>query len=128
MLVEDETDVRLFPPLRAAWARRGEAARVELSGRNAKRVVFGSINIRTGKLLLLVAKSQKAEDFQRYLRFVRRTYRGWRVVMILDEDASHTARASARLARDLDFELIWLPTRCPELNPMEGLWGDAKQR
>src|SRR5436189_4501343 len=48
-LFEDETDLLLFPPLRAAWTLRGQAAPVPISGVNAKRVVFGILNIKTGK-------------------------------------------------------------------------------
>ena len=31
-LAEDETDLRLFPPLRAGWARRGQEAPVPIRG------------------------------------------------------------------------------------------------
>jgi len=34
----DETTLREFPPLRAAWARRGQQQIVVISGRNARRV------------------------------------------------------------------------------------------
>src|SRR5262245_20329539 len=44
LLFEDETLLRLFPVLRRAWALRGEQARIGISGRNAKRVLFGAIN------------------------------------------------------------------------------------
>ena len=36
VLAQDETDLLLFPPLRAAWSKRGEVAKVWLSGRNAR--------------------------------------------------------------------------------------------
>jgi len=32
--VADETALREFPPLRAGWSKRGEPARVVISGRN----------------------------------------------------------------------------------------------
>jgi len=48
LLIEDETILRLFPPLRACWALRGEQAVVPITGQNAKRVLFGVINPRTG--------------------------------------------------------------------------------
>jgi hypothetical protein len=48
VLAEDETDLLLFPPLRAGWSKRGAATEVRLSGRNAKRVVFGATNLRPG--------------------------------------------------------------------------------
>ena len=37
---------------------------------------------------------QRALEFQQFLRQVRSHYRGWRVAMLLDEDSSHTAKAS----------------------------------
>src|SRR5918996_5145314 len=64
LLAEDETDLLLFPPLRANWGRRGEPSRVLLSGWNARRVVFGAMNLRTGARLFSVRQRQRQEDFQ----------------------------------------------------------------
>jgi hypothetical protein len=44
----DETSLREFPPLRAAWSRIGEQAKVIISGRNARRTVVGFLNVLTG--------------------------------------------------------------------------------
>jgi transposase len=126
LLFEDETDLLLFPPLRACWARRGESAEVELSGQNARRVVFGAINVQTGFRLLLPRRYQRGEDFQAFLRLISEHYRGWSVTLLLDGDRSHTAAGSVGLARELEIGLLWLPKRCPELNAMDHLWGDAK--
>jgi len=126
LLVEDETDLLLFPPLRAMWSPRGQPAQVMLSGRNARRVVFGCMNLATGHRVFAVRQRQYADDFQAFLREVRRRYHGRHVTMLLDGDRSHTARASQALAARLQIRLIWLPIRAPELNPMDTLWGQAK--
>jgi transposase len=125
-LAEDETDLLLFPPLRAGWAPRGEAKEVALSGRNARRVVFGSLNLRTGTRLLVVRERQRAGDFQAFLEQLHWHYRGWHVALLLDEDPSHTAAGSRRMAERSGTELVWLPKRAPELNPMDHLWGHGK--
>lgn len=116
----------LFPPLRSAWGRRGRPLEVHLSGGNARRVVFGSINIKTGHRLFLARKRQRSEDFQVFLPIVAHHYRGRPVALLLDEDPSHTAQASQALADELRIRLIWLPKRCPELNGMDHLWGHGK--
>lgn len=116
----------LFPPLRAMWWQRGEPARVQLSGRNERRVVFGCMNPATGHRLFVVRERQRATDFQAFVREVYDHYRGWNVVMLLDGDPSHTAKGSQELARRLGIRLLWLPKRTPELNPMDTLWGQAK--
>jgi transposase len=128
VLAQDETDLLLFPPLRAGWARRATPMPVSLSGRNARRIVFGALNLRTGHRVLLASYRQRAVDFSAFLRELRRRYRSQPLVLLLDEDSSHTAGTSQRLADALAIELLWLPKRCPELNPMEHLWRDAKQR
>lgn len=126
MLAEDETDLLLFPPLRAAWSPRGRPKEVLLSGRNARRVVFGAMNLRTGRRLFLRREHQRAADFQAFLRVVHHYYRGWHVALLLDEDPSHTAEGSVQLAAWDGIELLWLPKRCPKLNPMDTLWGQGK--
>lgn len=125
-LFEDETDLLLLPPLRAGWGRRGEPKEVRLSGANARRVVFGALNIDTGRRLFLARKRQRAEDFCEFLRLARWNYRSWDLLLLLDEDSSHTAGASQDLAWELDIEMVWLPKRCPELNGMDHLWGHGK--
>jgi DDE superfamily endonuclease len=126
VLAEDETDLLLFPPLRAAWSPRGQTKRVLLSGRNARRTVFGAMNLRTGRRLFLPREHQRAGDFQAFLRVVHDYYRAWHVALLLDEDPSHTAKGSVRLAEGFDIDLLWLPKRSPQLNPMDTLWGQGK--
>jgi len=126
LVIEDETDLLLFPPLRAGWALRGQPAEVVLSGFNARRVIFGGMNLRTGRRLFLVRERQRSGDFQVFLRALRKQYGKRPIVLILDEDTSHTAKSSVALAQQLNITLLWLPKRSPELNPMDTLWGQAK--
>jgi transposase len=100
LLFEDETDLLLFPPLRACWGKRGQAAEVPLSGRNARRVVFGAIHVHTGHRLLLGRKHQRGDDFREFLGLIHEHYRGWQVTLLWDEDTRHTAAASRGLAQE----------------------------
>jgi DDE superfamily endonuclease len=126
-LAQDETDLRLLPPLRAGWARRGEPAPVPISGSNAKRVLFGALNIETGHRLFLASRRQRGVDFEDFLEEIRSCYRGRHVALLLDEDSSHTAEDSQDTADELGIELLWLPKRSPHLNPMDHLWRHGKE-
>ena len=75
LLFEDETDLLLFPPLRAGWAKRGEPFRVPLSGWNAKRVIFGAINPATGHRLFLPRTRGRTADFEAFLFMIHQHYR-----------------------------------------------------
>ena len=86
ILFEDETTLRWFPPLRGMWARRGEQARVPITGQNAKRVLFGAINFRTGHRVVLRRPQTRQADFQEFLRLLRRRYGGRPLYLLLDKD------------------------------------------
>ena len=126
LLALDETDLLLLPPLRAGWARRGQPAPVPLSGQNARRTVFGSLNLRTAHALLRAQSHKRAQNFQAFLRFIHAPYRGGSVALLLDENSCHTAQSSLRLAHAPGIPLVWLPKRSPHLNPVEPLGREAK--
>lgn len=126
LLFEDETILRLFPVLRRAWSLRGQQALVPITGRNAKRVLFGAINVRTGHRILLRRPNMQHRHFRDYLRLLRHCYRGRPIWLLLDEAPSHTAPPSEALAKELGIELVYLPKQCSELNAMDQLWKGLK--
>jgi DDE superfamily endonuclease len=126
VLFTDATILTETPPLRACWSPVGEQAAVPVTGNRAKRVLYGTVNIRTGAALLSRARRWNGEEFRRHLAGVRSRWRGWRIVLFLDRGGPHTARLTRQLAGALGVELRFLPTACPELNPVEGLWRYAK--
>src|SRR5262249_23931331 len=93
-LFEDETEIHLFPPLSAGWSYRGEEAKVPISGENAQRAIFGTIDIETGRHILLAKKRLCAVDFQDMLWLIRADYDDRKVALLLDDASSHTAHES----------------------------------
>jgi transposase len=126
VLAVDEIELSLFPPVRSSWSRVRKPQEVLLSGANEKRFLFGSLNVRTGHRLSVVRERQRGIDFQAFLEVVHARYRGWHPVLLLDENSSHTAKASALLAARYGIRLAWLPARSPHLNPMDHLWRYVK--
>ena len=127
LLVLDETTLRHLPPLRAAWALRGQQAEVRISGKNARRSLFGTIDLRTGRRVLMVSHHQRLGDFQRFLRRLRHGVGACGALwLLLDRHSSHNSPSSLRLANQLDIRLLWLPRQCPKLNPVDHLWRGLK--
>lgn len=126
LLFEDETVLRLFPVLRRAWSMKGEQGVVAISGRNAKRVLFGVINIHTGHRIVKTYHNMQQENFQDFLHLLRRCYRSRPVWIVLDKAGGHTTAKSIALAQTLNIKLIWLPKQCSELNGMDQLWKQVK--
>ena len=105
-----------------------QQAQVPITGNRDKRVVFGALNPATGAVWFDESAKWNQDAFQAHLRSIRSRWRGWKVVLFLDRGSPHTAKRSRELAAELGIELRFLPTACPELNPVEGLWRHAKGR
>jgi transposase len=127
-LFEDETILRLFPVLRRAWSFRGEQAVVPITGNNAKRVLFGTLNPRTGHRIVFRSSAMRQAPFQAFLRLLRHAYPGREIWLLLDEAPCHIAPKSQTLAESLNIVLVWLPKQCSELNAMDHLWRELKAR
>jgi transposase len=128
LLCIDWTLLRLFPPLRATWARTGTQATVPITGANAKRVLFGAINVRTAHRVVLVRRHAGQADAQAFLSELRRRYRhAGRLWLLADRASAHTARRTQELAAQLRIRFLWLPKQTPELSPMDQLWRELKR-
>ena len=127
-LFEDETDLLLSPPLRAGWFLRGKPAEVPISGGNAKRTAFGTIDVGTGQRVFVSRDGACAIDFQESLRLIRQGYGDKEVALLLDGASRHSAHEPEELAADLGIELIDLPARASNINPMDRLWKWGKDK
>ena len=128
LLCLDWTLLRLFPPLRATWALKGTQAVVPITGRNAKRGLFGAIDLKTARRVVLIRKRAGQTDAQAFLRELRRRYRraGW-LWLLTDRASAHTAPQTQALADRLRIRFVWLPRQAPELSPMDQLWRELKR-
>lgn len=110
------------------WAQRGTQALVPITGANAKRVLFGAINIRTGHRVVWICKQARGVDAQAFLRQLRWHYRGAKTIWLLaDRAGAHTDQKTQALAEELGIRFLWLPKQASELNPMDHLWRELKR-
>jgi transposase len=127
VLFTDWTLLRLFPPLRAAWAPAGTAGTVLITGENAKAVLFGAISLRTAHRVVVARPRATGADARAFLRELRWRYRGRDTIWLLADRASaHTDAQTQALAEQLNIRFVWLPKQAPELNGMDQLWRELK--
>jgi hypothetical protein len=118
--------LRLFPPLRATWALKGTQAVVPVTGRNAKRVLFGAIDLQSARRVVLICSHAGQADAQAFLRALRRRYRGagW-LWLLTDRASAHTADPGA--GDPVAHPVRVVPRQTPELSAMDQLWRDLKR-
>ena len=124
----DETIITETPPLYSCYCRRGEQARVPITGNRQKRILHGALNVTSGEALLFISREWVQETHQAFLRMIRAHWRGWRIVLFEDRGTPHTAEGSLELAAALGIEVRLLPRATPELNAMDHLWRQVKGR
>ena len=123
----DETTLREFPPLRAGWARRGEQAVVTLSGRNARRVLHGALNVVTGELVRVVRERGRGADSAALIALLAARTPAGRSLLVWDNAPPHQTRIARETAEATGITIVPLPFRAPELMPCEDVWREMKR-
>jgi putative transposase len=125
---QDEVDVNTNPKIGAMWMQRGQQAKVVTPGTNEKRYLAGSLNWRTGALILtqgLPKEGRTTALFLRHLDDLRRHFLCYRTIHVICDNArSHKSQAVQKYLKRWGhrIELHYLPTSAPETNPIERIW------
>jgi DDE superfamily endonuclease len=102
------------------WARRGTRPRQSADQRYANAYLFGAICPAKGKGAGLALPNADTEAMQLHLEEIsRHVAEDAHAVLLLDRAGWHTTTA---LAVPSNITLIFLPSRSPELNPVENIW------
>jgi transposase len=119
--------LREFPPLRAAWARRGEQATVGISGRNGRRVLHGAMNVVTGQVVRVVRERSKGVDCGVFMGALAQHCDPDKPHLLVWDNAPPHWTHAARDAAPTNLSIAWLPFRSPELMPCEDVWREMKR-
>jgi putative transposase len=122
---QDEARIGQKNGLVRQWARRGSRPRQPADQRYESAYLFGAICPARGTGAALAMPYADSEAMQLHLEEVsRRVRRGAHAVLLLDRAGWHT---SGRLAVPKNLTLLFLPSRSPELNPVENVWQYLRQ-
>jgi transposase len=124
--VADETALREFPPLRAGWSRVGQPAHVVISGRNARRTLFGALNVTTGDLVCLPLLHCRTDEVVAAMTALGQVRPGVPKLLNWDNAPPHHPHRVREAATEAGITLAFLPFRSPELMPSEELWRGLK--
>ena len=91
--------------------------------------VFGAISTSFERPVFMQAPTTNKEHVMKFLGLLRRQFvdPDQKVFVVLDNHASHHTKQVTEMARNLNFELLFLPPYSPELNSIEALWGIVKR-
>jgi putative transposase len=125
---QDEVDINTNPKIGAMWMRRGQQAEVLTPGTNEKRYLAGSLNWRTGALIITEGfpkQGRNAALFVRHLDDLRRHLLCYRKIHVICDNARfHDCRLVQQYLRHWGHRIVlhFLPKYAPDTNPIERIW------
>ena len=95
---------------------------------NEKFCLYGALDVHTGRTLVGPYPKGKSSCTKAFLRQVPAEIEG-KVLLIWDHASWHVSKAVRKLTGEVDrLDVVLLPKRAPEANPMEDLWRELKNK
>ena len=128
VLVEDETTLKRFPPLRRMWQPVGEQRAVWVPEENDDFTLYGTLDLTSGHTYIEAFEKGRSDYTIEYLESLLEETVG-NVLLIWDQATWHTSGQVTEWLDGTDrIETYLLPVRSPEANPMEDLWRELKEQ
>lgn len=127
----DETTLRLHPLLHKCWMRRGQQKCIPTPGTTQEHHVFGALDWQDDTLTWTTAEHKTSTSFIQFLEhLLLDRYPTGPVVLVLDNASIHKSRASLAALSLFEHRLlvVYLPTYCSTLNPIERFWKHLKDQ
>lgn len=130
---EDESGFSLVSSLKRTWAPRGQTPilRTQISHHQRVNALGALLATPGGRRLRMLSRLRcstlNGQHILEFLKKLLRTVPG-QIVLVWDNHPIHTRRlVKAFLARQPRLHVFHFPPYAPELNPVEGIWTQAKE-
>jgi transposase len=125
VLAQDERRVGLLPIIRRRSTARGVQPLATVTQTFHSLYLYGAVDPTTGESFLLELPALNSETFQLWLDYFAAAFPQTDNILVLDNGAFHKAQA---LRWPPKVAPVFLPPYSPELNPIERVWRDLKDR
>jgi transposase len=122
---QDEGRFGRISNLRACWAPQGIRPRVPKQVVRVFVYVYAAISAVLGKMTALILPYANTEMMSLFLEEVSKDFKDYFVIMLTDGAGWHKSK-SLRIPENI--RLLPLPPYSPELNPVEHLWDDLREK
>ena len=125
LLSQDEGIFGRINPPRACWAPEGMRPKVPRQIVRAYVYVYTALCMATGKMTSLILPYANTEMMNLFLEQVAQDFKEFFVIMLIDQAGWHVAK---RLKIPENIRLLPQPSHSPELNPVEHIWEDLREK
>jgi len=128
ILAEDEASLYLQATTMRVWAPRGQSPVVAADPSRAKTSFYGTLDLRTGREVVMQSDKLNAEVSARHLDQLLATYPDVPILLLWDRAPWHRGeQIRAVLAVNPRLEVWQFPVAAPDLNPQEQVWKATRE-
>jgi hypothetical protein len=127
----DELDIHLLAKVGYQWMLQGTQTEIPTPGKNQKQYLAAALDHRTGQIYYVIGKRKDNALFRQLLASLEKICgpKVKRIFLVLDNYRIHKAKVVGRwLAQHPRFHFLWLPSYCPQANPIERAFGDVHDK
>ena len=123
----DEMGLYFQATLTRVYAPLGQTPIVRVSPQRDNLHFYGALEVRTGREVAVTTLEQTSEVTADFMRLLLMLFSTQAILMLLDRAPWHFGPAIQQLLDENPrLELFYFPPACPDLNPQEHVWAQAR--
>lgn len=125
LMFQDEARFGRISDVRRCWAPKPLRPMCQAMQTREYTYVFGAVDVCTGEFDSLILPQANTECMQIFLDEVSARHPSERIIMVIDGASWHRSEA---LKPPHNIYLLKLPPYAPELNPVEHIWDELREK
>jgi transposase len=129
ILALDEMSLYCQATLTQVWAPKGQTPIVRLHPQRDLVHFYGALELRTGREIALPADEQTSLATASFIRILLLLFPTQHILLLFDRTSWHFGEEVQTLFEENDdrLEVMYFPPACPDLNPQEHVWSQARE-
>jgi hypothetical protein len=124
-MFQDEARFGRLSDPRSCWAPKPFRPKVGLALIREYVYAYAAVSPMEGDIDWMMAEKMNSCEMDRFLDMIEEKYLDDHIVMILDGASSHRSKELKIRGR---VSFLWLPPYSPELNPVEHVWDELREK
>ena len=128
ILTLDEMSFYYRATLTRVWSQVGDTPIIAVDASRIHLHFYGALNVRTGQEIAMRADAETSEYTANFLMILLMIYAHQPILLLLDRAPWHKKDVTRLIAETQRLEVIYFPVACPDLNPQEHVWEQARDQ
>ena len=111
----------------AVWAPRGQTPVVQVDPGRSKIGFYATLDLRTGAELVMRSMEFNASVTSRHLQQILDAFPQRPILLLWDRAPWHKGKARAFVEAHPQFDMLYFPPGCPDLNPQQHVWKQTRE-